>query len=271
MNRAKIVVVAGAAAMIVACGQSQHNTKEKDHVDTTAVVKSNGAFPSASVPVEDIDPTPDQQARRSASEKICAAHGIPIYKNPRALFTMPENEVTLRSKDEVVDRAIALCFMELKSEQPAKEVLDEYSNHYRVMEKLSDKETAFVTSTNPTSQDMTDANWRAEGAHVMLWALGYIDSLSYPSAPCNVAEDVHHIISTSEADFRSKAKLRSRKEILQQADLILRYEWACVDARLNNAPMPGGLISDVVTERHYALNWLIRYLNQDWDNVSTDS
>ncbi|NLR57807.1 DUF4272 domain-containing protein [Chitinophaga polysaccharea] len=271
MNRAKIVVIAGAVAMIAACGQSQRTIKEKDNADTTSVAASNGAFPSASVPVEDIDPTPDQQARRTASEKICAAHGIPVYKNPRALFAMPEKEVSLRSKDEVVDRAIALCFMELKSEQPAKEVLDEFSRHYRVMEKLSDKETIFVTSQSPTSQEMMDANWRAEGAHVMLWALGYIDSLSYPSTPCNVAEDVHHIISTSEADFRNKAKLRSKKEILDQADLILRYEWACVDARLSNAPMPGDLISDVVMERHYALNWLIRYLNQDWDNVSTDS
>lgn len=271
MNRAKIVVAAGAVAWLLACGQGNSNAGKKNSAQAVTETDSIPVPGGPSVPVEDIDPTPDQQARRNASEKICAAHGIPVYKNPRALFTMPEKEVTLRSKDDVVNRAIALCFMELKSEQPAKEVLDDFINHYRVMEKLSDKETAFATSPNPGSQELTDANWRAEGAHVMLWALGYIDSLSYPSAPCNVAEDVHHIISTSEADFRSKAKLRSKKEILNQADLILRYEWACVDARLRNAPMPGNLVSDVVMERHYALNWLIRYLNQDWDNVSTDS
>ena len=28
---------------------------------------------------------------------------------------------------------------------------------------------------------------------------------------------------------------------------------------------------DVVIERHHALNWLIGYENQQWDDVSTDT
>ncbi|WP_079688608.1 DUF4272 domain-containing protein [Ohtaekwangia koreensis] len=31
------------------------------------------------------------------------------------------------------------------------------------------------------------------------------------------------------------------------------------------------LNSSVVFERHYSLNWLIRYMNQDWDKVTTDT
>jgi hypothetical protein len=27
----------------------------------------------------------------------------------------------------------------------------------------------------------------------------------------------------------------------------------------------------IVYERHYALNWLIQYLDQDWDNVQTNT
>ncbi|WP_338398753.1 DUF4272 domain-containing protein [Persicobacter psychrovividus] len=65
--------------------------------------------------------------------------------------------------------------------------------------------------------------------------------------------------------------MRSKEEILDQADLILRLDWACVNARVKNEVAPGGLNSSVVYERHYALNWLIKYLNQDWDNVSTDT
>lgn len=66
-------------------------------------------------------------------------------------------------------------------------------------------------------------------------------------------------------------KLRSSHEILDEADLILRMHWAIVDARINNREVPGGLDGGVVYERHYALNWLIGYFDQPWDEVSTDT
>ena len=74
------------------------------------------------------------------------------------------------------------------------------------------------------------------------------------------------------ATFMAQAKLRDIASILDEADLIYRYHWACVDARLKQAPMPAGLNPSVVMERHAALNWLIDNDGQDdWDNpdVST--
>jgi hypothetical protein len=68
-----------------------------------------------------------------------------------------------------------------------------------------------------------------------------------------------------------RAKPRSKQEILDQADLILRFDWACVDARVNNENVPGELNPSVVYERHYALNLLIKHKDLDWDNVSTDT
>ena len=71
--------------------------------------------------------------------------------------------------------------------------------------------------------------------------------------------------------FISSAKLRTPSEILDQADLIYRYHWAVVDARVNGKEPPAKLDPSVVMERHYALNWLIGYMNQEWDDVSTDT
>jgi hypothetical protein len=105
----------------------------------------------------------------------------------------------------------------------------------------------------------------------MLWALGFIDTLSYPDQMCNVANDVKIIHDLSEQQFRLKAKLRSKKEILNQADLILRLNWACVSAGVKNESAPSNLDKGVVFERHHSLNWLINYLKQDWDNVTTDT
>ena len=47
-------------------------------------------------------------------------------------------------------------------------------------------------------------------------------------------------------------------------------DWACVDARIKGVQITE-IHSGVVYERHYALNWLINYRNQEWDDVSCDT
>jgi hypothetical protein len=44
-----------------------------------------------------------------------------------------------------------------------------------------------------------------------------------------------------------------------------------VDARVNGRATPAGLDADVIMERHHALNWLIGYMDQAWDDVTTDT
>jgi hypothetical protein len=88
---------------------------------------------------------------------------------------------------------------------------------------------------------------------------------------CNVAQDVTIIHDLSAAQFRQRATLRSKQEVLDQADLILRLGWACDDARMAQKLAPGNLNPEIVVERHHTLNWLIRYLNQEWDDVTTDT
>lgn len=223
------------------------------------------------VPVEHVVATNDQQARRAQSEAYCRAHGVPYYRNPTAMFTDSEAETTLRTKDQVVDRALALCFVGLKSEGMEEAQLAEIDRAYHISSKLTPNERAYVTASYPTEQQRTDANWRYEGLHVLLWALGYIPTLAYPDRMCEVAPDVKIIHDLTEVQFRQRANLRSKKEILDQADLILRLDWACTEARLKKQSAPGELNSDAVVERHHALNWLMQYGDQEWDDVSTDT
>ena len=72
------------------------------------------------------------------------------------------------------------------------------------------------------------------------------------------------------AKFINQAKLRVKSELLDAADLIYRIDWAVVEARLKKTATPGGFISDIVTARHYALNWLIRTA-ENWDDITTDT
>jgi len=71
--------------------------------------------------------------------------------------------------------------------------------------------------------------------------------------------------------FIQDANLRPIGEILDEADLIYRYHWAVKNARSKGEPPPANLDKGVVLERHHALNWLIGYMDQEWDDISTDT
>lgn len=249
------ILFAGLAAFLFACNNSN---KPQAQAPVTK-------------PVEYVKPTAEQAERRRISEAYCKLHDIPVYKNLNALFTDPESKVSIRTKDEIVNRTLALMYLGIKSEGETKDRLDELDKKYHMSSNFTAKEKEYADVAQPTAQQTADANWRYESMHVMLWALGYIENLSYPDTICNVYKDVKIIYSLTEAEFRAKARLRSKKEVLDQADLVLRLHWACVSARLTNKAAPGKLDVDVVSERHYALNWLINYMNQAWDDVTTDT
>lgn len=246
-----------------ACNKTESNEGEKEsnlNIDSKMTKE-----------VENITPKPDQMERRTISEKFCKSKEIPVYKNPNSLFVASEEDVKIRVKDEVVNRALALFYIGLKSEGLEKVNLDMLDSAFNISTHFTDAEKQFVFSVKPTQQQITDANWKYESLHVLLWSLGYVDSLSYPVEMCNVETDVSVIFKLGEKKFREEAKLRSSKEILDAVDLILRLDWACVNARVKNESAPSSLNPSIVYERHFALNWLINHQGQDWDFVTTDT
>ncbi len=255
------LAIAALLATLSGCGQNKTNDSSGKATQDHLITK----------PVENIVATPAQRERRNRSEAFCRARNIPVYHNPNSLFVETDEKTTIRSQNEVVDRALALCYVALKGEGLEQDMLDKMDKDYHISAKLSPEEKSYATASSPTDQQKTDAVWRYESLDVLLWALGYTDSLIYPDKSCDVATDVGIIHDLNEKDFRQKARLRSKKEILDQADLILRLHWACVEARLKNATAPAGLEEELVFERHRILNWLINYMNQDWDDVVTDT
>ena len=65
--------------------------------------------------------------------------------------------------------------------------------------------------------------------------------------------------------------LRAEAEILAANEAIYQLHWSVRDARLFGRPTPAELHPGVIRERHYALNWLIGYNGQDWDDITTDT
>jgi hypothetical protein len=180
-------------------------------------------------------------------------------------------EATLRSERDVAYRALSLLTVALKGEGLDQTIVDRIIREHGLADHLTPGESAFVADPTPSNHNRIQFSWRYECAWVLLWSLGYVEALGKPSQTCDVRRSVSFMKNRTTADFLSDSKLRPIAEILDEADLIYRYHWAVVSARLNGQPAPARLDSGIVQERHHALNWLIGYEDQDWDNVTTDT
>lgn len=78
--------------------------------------------------------------------------------------------------------------------------------------------------------------WKYEACWALLWALGLIDELKFPSESMTAEDCELAITLISQCEnleaFLSKTNLRLLEEIMDEADLIYRYHWACVNARI---------------------------------------
>ncbi|GGD89390.1 DUF4272 domain-containing protein [Paenibacillus nasutitermitis] len=225
---------------------------------------------------KDLRETVPALLRKERSEALLTERGIPFNKTLPVLAA--EEAVAIRSREEIAGRAIALCIAALKGEccatdykpEETKALIGQVMQQYGAEPLLSPRESAFIANDHPDDAQAIQFAWCYEGYWVLLWALGYVERLDAPVQVCDVeaAVSILHRYDTYEA-FLADARVRTKSEILDEADLIYRYHWACVDARLHNQPVPGGLESGVVFERHRALNWLTTSMNQEWDEVAT--
>jgi hypothetical protein len=207
--------------------------------------------------------------RKLRSETILRAEGVPFLASLPVIETAAE--ALERSKEEVALRALCLIFVAAKGEGLEDEVVERVLKSYELRPHLTPKELAFVLDNSPSQHDRTQFIWRYEAACTLLWALGFVAQLGKPVQPSDVAFAVETMTGTTTSQFIEDSELRPIADILDQVDLIYRYHWAVRNARLKGQQIPADLHPDVTEERHYALNWLIGYLEQAWDDVSTDT
>ena len=224
-----------------------------------------------------------QRALRSFAQ--LKKRDVPVFPGP--LFVNDDEETKLQTAQDVARRTLVLWAVELRAEGvPQKEALG-LIDKLDLWDSVSPEEKRFLQEENPDPEECQELVWRLESIWVLLWALGYIEELDWPSGMCDVPKLVEILKPhESSADFITNAKLRSKAEILDAQDLIMRIHWAIRDAYLNKAGVipegldwskDGDVVSvtmsaevGVVEQRHYTLNWLVNYLDpKDWDHVDT--
>ena len=215
------------------------------------------------------EPSKEAVERKLRSTQRLKVEGVPVME--RLPVIEDSSEAKRRTTEEIAHRAIAVVLAALKGEGMAQGELDLLVKRYGAEDFFSPEEAKFIKDPHPSEQDRINFSWRYECVWVLLWSLGYVDSLAKPEGICDVPKLASIFKDRDTAQLIKDAKLRPLNEILDQADLIYRYHWATTDARIKGQPAPANLEAGVVQERHYALNWLIGYMDEDWDEVSTDT
>ncbi|WP_115720287.1 DUF4272 domain-containing protein [Gallaecimonas mangrovi] len=207
--------------------------------------------------------------RRSRSIALLTARHIPTIAHLPVIDD--SSQALTRSTQEVALRAMALLMVAVKGEGLEQDILDDVIGQYQLQGAFTEAERRFIENPAPSEYDKTQFVWRYEAAWVLLWALGYVDNLGEPTDICDVPAAVTFMQARSREQFIDDAKLRALPQLLDENDLIYRYHWAVVDARIKGEASPQEVNGSVVMERHYAFNWLTGYLRQDWDHISTDT
>ena len=217
----------------------------------------------------DENATPDALARKERSIARLKSENVPVIDHLPVTFG--ETQVKRRNVDEVAYRAMALLVVATKAEGVDAKFVRKLTERYRLAGHFSPIEEAFLNDPSPPEHDRIQLIWRYEAAWVLLWALGYVDDLEKPTEICDVKRAIDTLLDRNAEQFIADARLRAQSEILDEEDLNYRYHWAVVEARVNDQDAPAELDPGVVLERHHALNWLIGYFDQKWDEVSTDT
>jgi len=212
--------------------------------------------------------TDEQIERKSRSENSLNERSVKI--NTNLPCTPSSEDAKMRKLEEVIHRAYALLIIAVKGEGIEQEHL-ERTVQEKSINGFSPGELQVYQATSLNDQERANAAWRYESLYVILWALNKMENLKYPDEICDVQAVVASIFKPSRTDFEASATMRSKTEILDELDKTFRMHWACVDARLKEQTPSGNLNPSVIYERHYALNWLTGYMNQDWDNVQTNT
>ncbi len=227
--------------------------------------------------------TPSQIARAERSRALLEERSVPMYWHP--LYVEDDAAAIPQLPEEVAKRTLVLWVVELRSDGLEKDDCHSIIDRLDLWENVSRTEQKFLLDPNPDPIECRAFGWRAESIWVMLWALGYIDVLAWPSEMCDV-DRIGEILTPFEESpaLITNAKLRPVGQLLDARDLTMKIHWAILNTRLHGAGMiPKDLdwrktddrvfvdmshAAVIVFERHWSLNWLVRAFSpKSWDDV----
>ena len=233
------------------------------------LLAANGAEPDEQAAL----PYPQQAwQRKQRSEQVLAQRGFTPSASLPPLISEPE--LRMRAPGEIAARAFALLAVAVRAESlHSGEPLapDELFQRLPAAQAaLTPKEREFMATAQPSEEAIAKFGWRYEAAYLLEWALGLVDALPFPDAICDVPLTSRTLLQAGDLQGAlHAARMRPDSDILDALDQHYRLHWIARQAQVQQQPAPAGLSADVLMERHHALNWLVRFEGNDWDDVDT--
>jgi hypothetical protein len=215
---------------------------------------------------------PDQVERRERTED--ALRELDVKINQHLPCVESEEETTIRTIRAIAERTVILAVTNMVAfdNMTGDEAIN-YLTDNNLWDEVTPGEKLFLAE--PTNEKKLAETWKCEAIWVLMWALKKVDQLGPPGELCNLRDIPHEEYPLGKNKpaslfINQEFEARTKSEILDANDLYYRLDWAVVDARLNRRNVQG-VNGGLVYERHYALNWLINYMDYEWDDVSCDT
>lgn len=213
----------------------------------------------------------DAVARKAVIETELSEKGI--HTSTSLPPVVGEEEAQWRTSEDVVGRVMALLIVSAYAEGVRDgERLDVEQMRERLpgaFPYLSPDEQAFLQADNPDEHLVTQMGWRYESMATLAWAAGLWPDHPDPDTICDVAGLTASLLDDAEHGMPTTRGLRLPEDILDALDMTFRMHWVIREAELGRRDFPPNVIPGVIQERHHALNWLVRFEQAEWDDVTT--
>jgi hypothetical protein len=194
----------------------------------------------------------------------------------RSLEIGGDEEDAVRPLQDVLNRTLALSAAVAGTVGAPCDELLAWIAETRLLDELTTRERMLLNE-QASRQLVIDFSWQSERLVVLLWALNKIPSIPFPAPETSVAfieELLPPYGDESATEFRTSARLRSEDELFAAANEIQELHVVALQRRMSRPgyrPSVSAVDEEVVRERHHAINWLVGYCGQAWDDVTTDT
>jgi len=181
-----------------------------------------------------------------------------------------EDEV--RAPGEIAKRALSLAAVISCAYGDSRKDVIAWLKQEDLWDTVSPAEKEFLQNKSTREQD-AKFTWRIEALVPLLWAINKIEAMPDLKSECDTGPLKKAVVwpPASTKEYIASAKIRAEDELSEEYEKVYQAHWKVRDARLNNKSVPKKFNPEVVYERHYGFNWVIGYMGQDWDDITTDT
>ena len=198
------------------------------------------------------------------------AHVIALLNEPDDPPEEPESSI--RSAREVAVRALIVRAVAACAAGESKSNAVAWLKKERLWSRSTPLEKRFLLE-RASAERRIAFSWKLEALTPLIWATQRIEAMPSLSERSDARLLEHAVVRPphSTREYLSSSSLRTKKELLEEYEKVYEAHWQVRDARLRKKPAPKRIDPDVVYERHYGFNWVMGYMAQEWDDITTDT